>query len=282
MEFTYNASALAAGGVFRTRGVSTVVPSLASVALAPTGGQGRSVISNYVSEEVSFSHAETRVSGEETELGVFTTYSYVFIKDLRVFDSLAIGELRGTVTSIHRERDADDDHDFQLEVSYRDVRAEGHDVIPALDLCVGSIKRYRQLRDVLSAPADGRTSLAGGLVAPPDVQALAERFNAASPEELDKLVMERRALQGSLIEKVDGAVSRRHHNKVFVEGLGTVRFGELMLKPGRRRVNLLRITFGADETHRRVNEALALEDNSDDGGTMTLGSVEGNGMPVYP
>jgi hypothetical protein len=281
MEFTYNASALAAGGVFRNRGISTIVPSLASVALAPTGGEGKSVVSNYFSEELSFAHAETRVSGRRTGPGIFTTFTYVFIKDLRVFDKLAIGELRGTVTSIHSERDTDDDHDFQLEASYRDVRAAGHDVVPAIDLCVGSLKRYRHLRDVLSAGANGRTGLASGLVAPTDAQALAERFNASSPEELDRLVVERRALHGSLVERVDGQVSRRHH-KVYVEGLGTVRFGELMLKPGRRRVNLLRVSFGTDETQRGSNDDETLERIAADEGTMTIASVEGNGMPVYP
>ena len=281
MEFTYNASALAAGGAFRTRGISTVVPSLASVALAPTGGEGKSIVRNYFSEELSFSHAETRVSGEESSPGVYTTFTYVFIKDLRVFDKLAIGELRGTVTSIHRERDEDDDHDFRLEASYRDVRAAGHDVVPEIDVCVGSLQRYRQLRDVISAATNGRSALPSGLVAPSDAQALAERFNAATPEELDRLVTERRALHGSLVEKIDGPVSRRHH-KVHIEGLGTVRFGELMLKPGRRRVNLLRIAFGTDETQQGLADAMMLESASADGGTMTIASVEGNGTPVYP
>ena len=288
MEFTYNASALGAGGVFRSQHITTVIPSLASVALAPTGGEGKSIVSNYFSEELSFAHAETRVSGKRTGRDTFTTYTYVFIKDLRVFDKLAIGELRGTVTSIHSDRDGDgdDDHDFQLEASYRDVRAAGHEVVPSIDVCVGSLKRYRQLRDVINPRL--AQNLPPGLIAPADTQALAERFNTASPQQLAKLVDERRALHGSLVEKVHGRVNGRHH-KVFVDGLGTVRFGELMLKPGRRRVNLLRITFGQNDTFEPLPEnveAFALENaestSPPDEGSMTIASVEGNGTPVFP
>ncbi len=278
MEFTYNASALGAGGVIQRRGITTNIPSLASVALAPTGGEGKTIVSNYFSEELSFSHAETRVSGQQTGPNEFTTYTYVFIKNLRVFDRLAIGEMRGTVTSIHADRDGDgdDDHDFQLEASYRDVRAAGHEVVPAIDLCVGSLKRYNQLRDVLKP---GARSLPPGLVAPDNVKALAQRFNAKDPAELEKLISERRALHGSLVESVRGDIANKHH-KVHVPGLGTVRFAELMLKPGRRRVNLLRIALGTNETLESNGENESL--SSPDDGSMTIGSVEGNGTPVFP
>jgi len=276
MEFTYNASALGAGGVIQTGGIITTIPSLASVALAPTGGEGKTIVSSYFSEELSFSHAETRVSGQRTGPNEFTTYTYVYIKDLCVFDRLAIGELRGTVTSIHADRDGDgdDDHDFQLEASYRDVRVAGREVVPSIDLCIGSLKRYNQLGDVLNSATH---ALPAGVVAPDDIAALAQRFNAKDPAELEKLIGEKRALHGSLVEKVHGDVANRHH-KVHVPGLGTVRFGELMLKPGRRRVNLLRIALGANETLEFDEESAP----SPDGGSMTIGSVEGNGTPVYP
>ncbi|HVE72358.1 MAG TPA: hypothetical protein VNI54_13405 [Thermoanaerobaculia bacterium] len=289
MEFKYNASALAAGGVIRSQHITTVIPSIASVALAPTGGEGKTVVSNYFSEELSFAHAETRVSGKRRG-DKFITFTYVFIKNLRVFDKLAIGELRGTVTSIHSDRDrdgdGDDDHDFQLEASYRDVRAAGHEVVPELDVCVGSLKRYRHLSDVIK-PRTAQ-ALPPGLIAPADAQALAERFNTTSPAQLEKLVGERRALHGSLVERVDGRVTGKHH-KVFVDKLGTVRFGELMFKPGRRSVSLLRINFGRNDTFAPLPEnvqSFALENtestSAPDDGSLTIASVEGNGTPIYP
>jgi len=302
MEFTFNASAIAAGGVIERGNVTTIIPSLASVALAPTGGEGRSIQSNYFSEELSFSHAETRVYGREIPgRGLFTTNTYVLLKDLRVFDKLAIGELRGTVTSTRNLEDADD-HDFELSVSYRGVVINGKEVNPKIDLSVESIRRYQHLEQILSAtPATAASKLPKGIIPSGDKKGLAERFNARTPEMLAGRLKERKAVQGTLIEKVEGRVTPRKHHMIFIPGLGIVRFGELMLKPGRRRVNLLRITFGNRDTvglgnesprlegaqlrKRNANSSSFLEDPEDDGslgGTMTIASVEGNGTIVGP
>jgi hypothetical protein len=276
VEFTYNASALGAGGVVRRNGVETIIPSIASVALAPTGGAGRSVVNNYCSEELSFTVADTRVSGSESG-GTYTTQTYVYIKDLRVFDSLEIGEMLGVVTSMHSDVQ-DDDHEFRLEASYRDVRVAGQEVIPALDVCVGSLKRYRHLGDVLD-PNPGLEAVRAGVKRPDTPQALldlVDRFGAKTAGDLRTLVNEGRALHGSLVAKVDGAVQARHH-EVPVPRLGKVRFGELMFKPGRRRVNLLRIALGNDGFGLNNTEILA-----PGGGSLTIASVEGNGTPVHP
>lgn len=306
MEFTFNASAIAAGGIIERGDVTTVIPSLASVALAPTGGEGRTVVSDYFSEELSFSHAETRVYGRElTGRGLFTTFTYVLVKDLRVFDKLSIGELRATVTSTRGLEDGDD-HDFELVASYRDVVVAGKEVDPKIDISIESMRRYHHLEQILNAPAfstAGRApKLPDGVIASADKKGLAERFNARSPEVLSGRLKERKAVQGSLIEKVEGRVSQRKHHKIFIPDFGTVRFGELMLKPGRRRVNLLRITFGNKETldldrespERESGQAVRksrsaamsfLEDPQPPaplGGSMTIASVEGNGTVVGP
>src|SRR4028119_885902 len=99
MEFTFNASALGAGGVIQRGNVITTIPSIASVALAPTGGEGKSIEKDYYSEELSFSHAETRVQGRDHGDGFYTTSTYVLIRDLRIFNQLSGAEMRATVTS---------------------------------------------------------------------------------------------------------------------------------------------------------------------------------------
>ena len=275
-EFTYNASALGAGGVFRNGAITTVIPSIASVALAPTGGEGKTIVSNYFSEELSFSHAETRVNGY-VNAGTHVTQTYVYITGLRVFDKLEIDELKGTVTSIHS--DLDDDHEFTLEATYKNVRALGHQVVPIDDVCVKSLKRYKDLQAVVQKlKGNEGVTLDADVTLPNDGDELAERFGA-DINSLEQSINQGRALQGTLVEKVVGdvfpsnAAARRHH-KVYIEGLGTVRFGELLLKPGRRRVNLLRIAF--------TNELVNTEAPGPDGGALTIASVEGNGTPVFP
>src|SRR5688500_8108920 len=99
MEFTYNASALGAGGVIRRNGVETIIPSIASVALAPTGGGGEAVVNDYHSEALSFKVARTQVSGSKSG-NTHTTQTYVYMEDLEVFGKLSIGKLLGVVTSI--------------------------------------------------------------------------------------------------------------------------------------------------------------------------------------
>jgi hypothetical protein len=285
MEFTYNASALGAGGVIRDGSVTKIIPSIASVALAPTGGEGSSKVCDYYSEELGFKYAETYVSGAETAPNEYTTYTYVYIKDLRVFDDvLNIGAIRGTVTSTHRN-DGDDDHEFTLRASYEDVRVRGRLIEPFRDVCIESLKRYRHLRDVIDATTGTERLLPPDLEPPTTGQGLAERFNFSSLSDLRTLVEDRRALHGSLIEGIKSPEGVSHrHNKVHIPGLGTVRFGELMLKPGRRRVNLLRLAFGANETilpfhggDSPADEAVPM-----DGGSMTIASVEGNGTPIFP
>jgi hypothetical protein len=292
MDFTFNASALGVGGVIERGDVITTIPSLASVALAPTGGEGKSVVSNYFSEEFEFAHAETRVYGRQI-VGddgkpLFTTSTYVLLKNLRIFDRIRIGEMRSTVTS-RRGLDGDLDHEFEIMVSYKQVRIGKADVEPRIDKdFLEKVKRYKDLEGLMTP---GRSVNA-------EQTELAGRFNG-SPGDLAKLVREKRPVQGSVVAGIDGLVERKlHPSKVTIPGFGTVRFGELMLKPGRRRLNLLRINFGPEKTFGgqlqqegampqafvmapgALDEDLFSKDPT--GGSMTFGSGEGNGTPIGP
>lgn len=286
MDFAFNASALGVGGVIERGNVITTIPSLASVALAPTGGEGRSVVSNYFSEELEFSHAETRVFGRKV-VGAdgkpeFTTYTYVLIKDVRIFDKIRIAEMSSTVTSTRGLEDGDD-HAFELVLSYRGVRVNGREIGPKVDLRLCQLKRYDELNQILTAQRKPSA----------EVQALARRFNA-TPEQLAQLVREKKPVQGSVVESLEGVGQRPSPSTIFVRGLGTVRFGELMIKPGRRRLNLLRINFGdPPPQHEGAMPHALMTDAMDDpieeaistkptGGSITMGSGEGNGTPIGP
>lgn len=298
MEFAYNASACAAGGVIQKQnGEVVIIPSLASVALAPTGGEGITTQRGYESEAVSFSFAETRVFGREVSPNVFTTETDVYITNLRVFDVLSIAMLRATVTSTRTvdpdpAHPQDDDHAFDLEATYHGVevrdaaRSRSWQIAPKIDVSVKSLKRYRHLADLI----DGTS-----LIPAADKKMLYTRFNTDKDGiSLRKALDETQPILGTLVEDVEGdapgvndSIAYYRHqklHKVFIPKFGTVRFGELMLKPGRRRVNLLRIQLVADEVTPLSGFDLPVNEGIEQfqGGSLAMGSVEGNGSPLRP
>lgn len=284
MDFAFNASALGVGGVIERGPVITTIPSLASVALAPTGGEGQSVVTNYYSEELEFSRAETRVFGRRhigPEGPLYTTFTYVLLQDVRIFDKLKIAEMRSTVTTT-RGRDDGDDHEFEVVVSYKGVRIGRKDVDPKVDDRIRKVRKYKELETVVAA----------GKAARPEDHERALRFNA-TPEQFVQMVKDKQPVQGSMVQSIEGLEARPSKPTIPVPGLGVVRFGELMLKPGRRRLNLVRIKFGSGrETiieegpmpNALVLNARPLEEflSGPSGGSMTLGSGEGNGTPIGP
>lgn len=282
MEFTYNASALGAGGIIQRGNETTIIPSLASVALAPTGGEGSAEVTNYNTPNIGFTRAWTFVRGAQIGRSkIFTTQTQVRVTNLRLFDQLFIGSMEATVTST-RGFQGPEDHEFELLATYETVIVNGQLVAPRIDVSVHGLKRYDQLSQLLDAPPP--EAIPEGISAAAYRQGLAERFNAATPEKLTELLQQSKPVQGSLIHRVDGDPEAKHH-KVFIPGLGTARFGELMIKPGRRRVNLLRIAFGVDERLSFLanpGETVELEDTPGLGGSMTFASVEGNGSPIGP
>lgn len=292
VQFTYNASALAGGGVIeKTDGSFLIVPSLAPVALSPAGGEGVAVQHNYSSPEVSFSFAETRVFGREIARNVFHTETNVYITNLRVLDVLSIAALQANVKSTHAvdPDNHDDDHEFELDASYVGVVAHdpktraSHPVAPRIDLSMKGLKRYRDLQTLVERTPKGKGR-----------QKLLERFDDAPEDKLREALGKGRPILSSLVETVEdeapakrgAARLARHANKLHIPGVGTVRFGELMLKPGRRRVNLLRFEFGPNALMALRGGNVPQDDEEGpelySGGSLTMASVEGNGSPLYP
>ncbi|HYO76237.1 MAG TPA: hypothetical protein VE010_07205, partial [Thermoanaerobaculia bacterium] len=133
-EYTFNASAIALGGYFTRGGRQILVPSLASVALAPTGGEGWANVTNYDQDGIAFTRAESRVSGYETSRNFFTTYSDIYITNLSVFDTVRVAMMHAAVTSTRDTNCPADEATFQLHASYRGIEIDGYEVVPEIDI----------------------------------------------------------------------------------------------------------------------------------------------------
>lgn len=286
-EFAYNASALGAGGVIKRGDVTTIIPSLASVALAPTGGEGSSV-ANYTSPELSFGYAETRVSGKETTPIVlggspqpqrFTTSTFVQIYELNLFGRLTVTQMGAVVTST-RGMEPEEDHAFEVQVWYEGIKVDGHPVGLEYDEDVRKCGRYADFQQLV-----GGESPSNDLVA---------RLGVADDPMFAQQLSDGKAVQASVVKSLfpSGPIGRGHGHVLPIPGIGVARFGELMLKPGRRRLNLLRLQLDADlgwffpvspqiqGDEQRMS--FANESAPGDGGSVTVASAEGNGSLLVP
>ena len=281
-EFAYNASALGAGGVIHRDNVTTVIPSLASVALAPTGGQGQAE-ANYKSPELSFDYALTRVFGAMTGDNQYTTSTLVVIHGLAVFGRLTVNSMTASVTST-RNLTPDDDHALKVTVAYDGIAVDGQPVTIEEDDDVRNCLRYADFRELaMQQPTGDELVTRLGAESNGDKQLFAQQLTHG------------RAVQASVVKSLRCAGGSAKGHVLTVPGLGAVRFGELMFKPGRRRLNLLRIQFDAglpwvipmpgstttvmQRSTFNTNEGVT---KPGDGGSMTIASVEGNGSLLVP
>jgi hypothetical protein len=267
-NFTFNASALGMGGVIdHADGTRTVISSLASVALAPTGGEGSAVVENYSKNGISFARAESRVAGYETSPDQFTTYTDIFVTGLSVFERFKVALMQVTMTSTRKLTDTDST--FDLRAIYRGVEADGEEIIPAIDLEVCNAATY----DAFTRTLQGNV---------PRVARQLEVEEKHLSEALDKNLQ---PLRGTIVQKLhrrDQSILRES-NKLTLEGFGSVRFGEFLVKPGRRRLNLLRFTFGEELRQQPAGAAtMRALTTGGDSGSLTVGSSDGNGAPVWP
>lgn len=292
MDFAFHANALAAGAVIERGQVIATTPSIGSVVLATAGGEGRTAVSNYFSEELELANAETRVAGrrfvvrdprtgkEETR---FTTWTSVLMQGVNVFGRVQVGEMGLSLSSTRGFEDSDD-HDFDIFIWFRDVRVDGKKLEIVMDDALMKMKRYDDLKAFVK---EKKTAAS-----------VAKRHDAGG-EELTTAVGNRKPVRVSLVQAIRGWESDSLAT-IRVPRLGIFRFGELMLKPGQRRINLIRATFGdrketleavqLEAPRRRSAAASRMEEAPEDpsstngptGGSMNLGTGEGNGIPIGP
>ena len=291
--YNYNASALGLGGVLKHgNGATTIIPSLASVALAPTGGEGCNEISNYDKDGVSFSNARSSVMGYDSAYRTFTTRSDIYITNLDLFGRVRVAIMQTSITSTREVLSGGDiaiesDPDralFSMQAMIRGLTIDGVEVVPEFDIDLCESPTYKQF----TAKIRGR-----------GVGTSAEQFGVEEEELYNVLEAKAQPIRASFVSDLQHRATDkfgpRKGFKLPVKEFGNVHFGELVVKPGRRRVNMLRFEFDSTLAFRE-NEApaggttLANADTmiTSDAprtpykGSMTVLSLDGNGAPSWP
>jgi hypothetical protein len=280
--YHYHANALALGGVLRNdRGVIPV-PSLASVALADSGGEGCDQ-TTYDQDGISFSDARCNVLGYESAPSTFTTSSDVSITNLNLFGRVTAARLQMSMRST-REVTGDmatesdpDKATFSMQWTIFGLIIDGVEVIPQFDQELAGWPTYALFDS-------GRAKRLG--VLPTSLT------DPGAPQ----------SIRTSFVEAFNYAPTPIGPSQGFllpVTKFGTIHFGELVVRPGNRRVNLLRIDFDSTlqagkgrPAHRKVISNAARQDasvaanispgQSPFSGNMTLLSLAGNGVPSWP
>jgi hypothetical protein len=277
--YHYHANALGLGGVLKDdRDVTKVVPSLASVALADSGGEGFVEITNYDKDGVSFSHASCRVIGYDSAYKTFTTSSDVYVTNLNLFGRVKAAILQTSISST-REVTGDsttesdpDKAQFSMHSMIRGLTIDGVEVIPQFDL---------ELSEWPTFAAFGK--------------AYAKRLGV-SKKSLAARAPKTQSIRASFVNALQGPAGQLPGFKLPVANFGTIHFGELIVKPGTRRVNLLRVKFDSTLTPEENQENLLAAPGrmfarrgdpgattvSPSSGTMTMLSLGGNGVPSWP
>lgn len=261
VEYTFNASALGVGGQYIQRGREIVVPSLASVALASTGGDGTAEVTDFKSDAITFTRARSRVSGRKGEDDVYTTESEIVIEDLRIFDKLSFKRLRAVVTSTRDASEQDEEEGaFSVKAEYEGVMVDDCIIAPAVDdeRCQASYRWHHSHVMRSRGPA-----FAAGGMGP---NSSAERGDSVRTSVVKALPV----LTGACVE-TDGC------NILTVPGIGRIYFGELLVKRGKRRLNLLRIDLGPQPGEDPAKTKYVV-----DSGMLSVGSGDGNGEPIWP
>ncbi len=289
-SYAYNASAIGLGGVIRRGDISTVVPTVASVCLAPAGGEASISYENYNRHDISFTKAQARVGGYEAPavnggLRRHITYADIYLSNLKIFDRLKITFMQATITSsreVGNERPPQElEHDlteFEINVLYRGVVIDGVEVFPDVDANLCGAKKYGAFADLMAQRQDLLLSDEAGI----------------TPAELAELKRDRKPFNGSLIRKIENAPSSKGH-KVPLRQFGNAKFAELLVKPDRQRFSLLRLDLNSDwSTVRPQNDGPMFAASADgeilanaagddgQGGALSGGGGGSNGVPIWP
>lgn len=289
-HYVFNASAIGLGGVL-TSPKRKVIPSLASVALAPSGGEGSSLVTNYDEDGVAFDRAETRVWGSSHSGNIFATRADVIVNNLDVFNQLQVDSMWASVTSIREVLENGDvlDRKFTFQAEFLGVRVNGKEIDVPIDTTpFDENASYDDFVKALGKPAMASYRELIGLD-DPKTKALTRAARGT-----DQVTSPRTICCTAVSSK------RKNGFHVPVNNLGTAHFAEALIKPGRRRLTLIRLDIpergqgggggglpgpgriGGDVDVQLMKDAVMLSRSIGGSGSMSVGSVEGNGTQTYP
>lgn len=297
MSFAFNASAVAFGARFEQPD-NSIIPSQASAALAPTGGEGYETVSNFNYKGIiTFDEASVYVSGS-THGTVRNSLASVTIKNLNVLNLLHVDLLSSRITSRHELGKSEGEITFHgssvdnLRIAGKPVKVNfNHDFY-------ARYSTHAKFADALAKPGQNDVPGMEQLLEQDSqkhhcpveesrrktlAQLLGDRF-CWDPEGLDKgAPQDPNMIHCSLVDSIDGVdvvndadfndradlraqfPVRRNGYVVTVSEFGSIKIGELIIKPGERRLNLLRFDFGCPFV-----------------GGGTCGSVTTNGTDIMP
>jgi len=296
MSFTFNGSSLAFGARF-LQPENSIIPSQGSVSLAPTGGDGYETVRDFNYKGlITFDEASVNVSGSEHDT-VRNTLATVTIKNLNVLNLLHADLLTARVTSRHDAGKAEGQITFQ-GTSVDNLRIAGkpaqinfnHDFYSRYsthETLFGALARPGEdnvpgMQQLIEQDAKKCGCTSDDSRKKPLAQLLADRFcwdpiecGAGAPGDP-------KTIHCSLVDSIDGIEVvddkkfdkddlRLHHPVrrqgyvITVAEFGTIKIGELIIKPGERRLNLVRFDLGCPYV-----------------GSATACSVMTNGLETVP
>jgi hypothetical protein len=292
-HYVFNASAIGLGGVL-TSPKRKVIPSLASVALAPSGGEGSSLVTNYDEDGVAFDRAETHVWGSSHSGNIYATRADVVVNNLDVFNQLQVDSMWASVTSIREVLENGDvlDRKFTFQAEFVGVRVNGKEIDVPIDTTpFDENASYDDFVKALGKPAMASYRELIGL----DPEST-KTLNRAS-KGTDQIARTRTICCTAVSPKAKNGFH------VAVRNLGTAHFAEALIKQGRRRLTLIRLEIpergsdgggsgrppgtgripgGADVEVEIAKNVMLSRGIIVGPGSMSVGSVEGNGTQTIP
>ena len=275
MSFVYHANALAFGGVIKKPSCD-VIPSQASVVLAPSGGEGWQTVRNFNYKDIiTFDEASAYVGGSQR--GRYrNTVATTMIRNLNLMNMIQIELLVARVTSEHLavddgEQSPCSEPQFTFEGSLMEnVRIAGRRAEVALDHSVFS--RYATYSSFVQAFGEdaiaedkllGRQSTAE--VEGPLAARYGKRFCWPADQCQKGAPGKNSVIRCSLVEDIPGIPEtdedfsddevvrrndrtqpvRRNGYIVRIADFGTLAVGEVILKDNQRTVNMLRFNLGS-------------------------------------
>lgn len=312
MGYSFHANTLAFGGQIEPAGSTRpkYLPSEASVTLPPTGGIGEAFGGPYDNEGVSYLSARSYVTGSAVGKDAYNTYANVTVTELDIQTRIQVQVLNTTVTSMNR-RDANGcigESRIWFDANIIGLVIDGH--LIDVDFNPEPFRRWATFDEFVRAFPAMPEEEAKGLI---------DAYNWPIEECTDpgsgKYHIPTRCSTGiraSLLRSTTpklapgeiNGITRRGYT-IEVAGFGLIHLGEVLLKAGRRRINLMRVELNktlddkamvtaplteAGGAPRLVAAGLdagseliaAVPESGGGGGTYTFASGEGNGTDFLP